>query len=66
MHFGEISPNEVWYKAKSMGDSETSKDLDHFLSELGWREFSYNLLFHFSIDSFIVSILLSAHSLSIS
>ena len=47
MHFGEISPNEVWYKAKSTGDSETSKDLDHFLSELGWREFSYNLLFHF-------------------
>ena len=47
MHFGEISQNEVWYKAKSIGDSETSKDLDHFLSELGWREFSYNLLFHF-------------------
>ena len=48
MHFGEISPNQVWYRAKLKKDLPgIEKDLDHFLSELGWREFSYNLLFHF-------------------
>ncbi|MDC0897391.1 deoxyribodipyrimidine photo-lyase [Desulfobacterota bacterium] len=48
MHFGEISPNQVWHRAKLKKDLPgIEKDLDHFLSELGWREFSYNLLFHF-------------------
>ena len=46
LHFGEISPNQVWYAAAEQG-SEDPKDLDHFHSELGWREFSYNLLYHF-------------------
>lgn len=46
LHFGELSPNQVWYSAKENG-SKNSKDLEHFLSELGWREFSYNLLYHF-------------------
>ncbi|MCW9042669.1 MAG: DNA photolyase family protein [Pseudopelagicola sp.] len=41
--FGEISPNTVWSAAKAQ---PASSDRDHFLSELGWREFSYNLLFH--------------------
>ena len=48
LHFGEISPNEVWYRAKT---KETipgiDKSLAHFHSELGWREFSYYLLYHF-------------------
>lgn len=48
MHFGEISPNTVWYSAIEKGNRpDFKKDLDHFLSELGWREFSYNLLYHF-------------------
>jgi deoxyribodipyrimidine photo-lyase len=46
LHFGEISPNRVWYAAGETG-SENTKDLEHFHSELGWREFSYNLLYHF-------------------
>lgn len=41
--FGEISPNTVWHAAKALPPSQ---DRDHFLSELGWREFSYSLLFH--------------------
>jgi len=44
LHFGEISPNEMWYGARQRGES---KDIDHFCSELGWREFSYSLLYHF-------------------
>ena len=48
LHFGEVSPNQVWYRAKSKeGKLGIKKDLDHFLSELGWREFSFNLLYHF-------------------
>lgn len=44
LHFGEISPNQAWYAAKNNEDSD---DLDHFLRELGWREFSHSLLYHF-------------------
>jgi deoxyribodipyrimidine photo-lyase len=44
LHFGEISPNQVWYAAQGSGCNET--DLGHFLSELGWREFSNHLLYH--------------------
>ncbi len=46
LHFGEISPNQAWYAAQEHG-SKDSKDLDHFHNELGWRDFSYNLLYHF-------------------
>lgn len=44
LHFGELSPNQVWYAAKGQLADE---DVGHFCSELGWREFSYNLLYHF-------------------
>ena len=48
LHFGEISPNEVWYRAKTKeGISGIEKSLAHFHSEFGWREFSYYLLYHF-------------------
>ena len=46
LHFGEVSPNQVWYSAAKRG-SKDPQDLEHFHSELGWREFSYNLLYHF-------------------
>ena len=48
LHFGQISPNQAWYAAQQRGTREGwEKDRDHFLSELGWREFSYSLLYHF-------------------
>ncbi len=46
LHFGELSPNQVWYAAQEIiepGDS----NLDSFLSELGWREFAHHLHFHY-------------------
>lgn len=47
LHFGEISPNQAWHQAKMAGAHlQAEDDLDCFLSELGWREFSYNLLYH--------------------
>ena len=48
LHFGEISPHYVWHKAKDrMQNAALKKNVDHFLSELGWREFSYYILYHF-------------------
>jgi Deoxyribodipyrimidine photolyase len=45
LHFGELSPNQIWFKTRAMGDD---KNIDHFCSELGWREFSHYLIHHFS------------------
>lgn len=44
IHFGEISPNQLWYSVKAMGKDP---NIDHFCSELGWREFSYSQLYHY-------------------
>lgn len=44
LHSGEISPNQVWYAVRRKSGN---KDIDHFCSELGWREFSYSLLHYF-------------------
>jgi deoxyribodipyrimidine photo-lyase len=44
IHFGEISPGQIWYAAKQQPPSD---DLEHFLRELCWREFSYHLLYYF-------------------
>jgi deoxyribodipyrimidine photo-lyase len=47
LHFGEISPNQVWHSVLPLGSDPTlSRDVDVFLSELGWREFSSYLLWH--------------------
>jgi deoxyribodipyrimidine photo-lyase len=47
LHFGEISPNQIWYAIEDLDETEyPEKDLYHFKSEIGWREFSYNLLFY--------------------
>ncbi|WP_252732158.1 cryptochrome/photolyase family protein [Paraglaciecola arctica] len=48
LHFGEISPNQIWYSAiHALNGNTEDAGLDCYLSELGWREFSYYLLFHF-------------------
>ena len=44
LHFGEISPRQVW---QAMQQAAAGHDSEKFLSELGWREFSYYLLYHF-------------------
>ena len=43
MQMGILSPNQLWYGARKLGDD---KNIDHFCSELGWREFAYNQLYH--------------------
>ena len=44
IHFGQVSPNILWYKCDELDYNE---NIEHFKSELGWREFSYYLLYHF-------------------
>lgn len=47
LQFGEISPNQIWYAAESAGlYHKAENDMDCFLSELGWREFSHSLLYY--------------------
>lgn len=45
IHFGEISIKKIWHTAKQK--ITEGKDIETFLSEIGWREFSYHLLYHF-------------------
>ena len=49
LHWGHISPRQVWHAAKTYAAANkiNEKDIDHFCSELGWREFSHNLLYYF-------------------
>ncbi|MEE2566635.1 cryptochrome/photolyase family protein [Hyphobacterium marinum] len=47
LHFGEISPRQIWSAVSHACDGVGRKDPQKYLSEIGWREFSHNLLFHF-------------------
>ena len=51
LHFGEISPRQVWQAVKRFAGSQSIPAAVwrhwQFLTELGWREFAHHLLFHF-------------------
>lgn len=49
LHFGEISPAQVWRAITFEMDAGTVPEAQGwaFLREIGWREFSNHLLFHF-------------------
>ena len=42
LHFGEISPRQVWHQTVAV---EQSSGTETFLKEIIWREFGYTLLF---------------------
>ena len=44
LHWGELSPNQAWYAVEN---NSSEKNIDHFRSELGWREFSAYLLYNY-------------------
>lgn len=48
LHFGELSPQSILRAIENAKDSLQCDlaSIEHFLSELGWREFSYYLLYH--------------------
>lgn len=45
LRFGEISPYQVWEATERVVTPETRTNANRFLSEIGWREFSYHQLF---------------------
>ena len=45
LRFGEISPYQVWHETWLRSPAGNDKNRDRFLSEVGWREFSYHQLF---------------------
>ncbi|MEL6423378.1 MAG: deoxyribodipyrimidine photo-lyase [Pseudomonadota bacterium] len=45
LHFGEISPRQVLLATRH-ADAASGGDGEKFLAEIGWREFSHHLLFH--------------------
>jgi deoxyribodipyrimidine photo-lyase len=56
LHFGEISPRQIWAAVKSsvagnprIGTAAQGKAWreSQFIAEIGWREFAHHLLFHF-------------------
>lgn len=53
LHFGEISPREVWHAVEALEDeratmkSENTSGCQAFLRELGWRDFAIHLLYNF-------------------
>ena len=44
IRFGLISVNRIWHELNKL---TSNKGIDHYKSEIGWREFSYYLLYHF-------------------
>jgi deoxyribodipyrimidine photo-lyase len=51
LHFGEISPRQVWQAVSRLAESKSIPAMVwrnwQFITELGWREFAHHLLFHF-------------------
>lgn len=51
LHFGEISPRQIWHglarKAEQRAWPTEQWRGSQFLAEVGWREFAHHLLFHF-------------------
>ena len=49
LHFGEISPRQIWHGLRRHGEAKglATWRSSQFLTELGWREFAYHLLHHF-------------------
>ncbi|MFT4520880.1 MAG: deoxyribodipyrimidine photo-lyase [Halioglobus sp.] len=49
LHFGEMSPREVWHRAREVGamQPKLAGEVAKLLSEMGWREFSHQLLHYF-------------------
>lgn len=51
LHFGEIGPRQIWAALRQLSNDSgvypPSAGAAKFMSELGWREFAYHLLFHF-------------------
>lgn len=46
LRFGEISPFQIWERLHGALSPAARKNVPKFLSEVGWREFNWSILFH--------------------
>jgi len=49
LHFGEISPRQIWQAVRKHAESRAVNTWrnSQFLAEVGWREFAHHLLYYF-------------------
>jgi deoxyribodipyrimidine photo-lyase len=50
LHLGEISPRQIWHAVRINAENRVPDPNwreSRFLAEIGWREFSHHLLYHF-------------------
>ena len=47
LRFGEISPFQVWHRIRGDLDAGARANAAKFLSEIGWREFNWSILYNF-------------------
>jgi len=47
LHFGEIAPWRIAYTLEGLRSAGRDADIDGYIRQLGWREFSWHLLHHF-------------------
>jgi deoxyribodipyrimidine photo-lyase len=50
LHFGEIGPRQIWHATRRFAQEHgrhSTWRTSRFLTEVGWREFAYHLLYHF-------------------
>ena len=45
LHFGQLGPRQIWKAIRDSG--EDGKGVNRYLAEIGWREFSYALMYYF-------------------
>jgi deoxyribodipyrimidine photo-lyase len=46
LQHGEITPRQIWHATLRHSNGKWTKGVEHFLRELGWREFAYHILYH--------------------
>jgi deoxyribodipyrimidine photo-lyase len=46
LRFGEISPAQIWHRLHGDLPPTARRNVPKFLSEVGWREFNWSILFH--------------------
>lgn len=47
LHFGELSPSRIATELQHVRHADNAAEIDGYIRELGWREFSCHLLHHF-------------------
>ena len=46
LRWGEVSPFQVWHRMRATLPPDARKNASKFLSEIGWREFNWSILFN--------------------